>query len=391
MNPLAQVRSEEEWYLAETAFDKGNHRQSLEHLFRYLGFPDCASAAEPSLDFELPHGSIRLRFRCDDQGWSISAPFVRLPEPSEPGPGDSLALALMRQVLEMNTGVLTLARIALRERDFVFEAGDSLANGHPRKLLALITEICTCADSHDDIFVEKFKAGALNPVDLDRFDPDQVSQAWELFHSLLAQAIEDATWFEIRREYGTSWDTLATGILRVQWILFPQGRVGIELKDCQELLYTDDPIETRITRGRARLKKFLEISEDQLRPYLFKPRFIVPLRPNVEIPGIQSQLGWHHETARGLISDRRYRTAALSMSYITCWLLASFSLPPDIQTQLEEALQRASGMDWKPACEVYYRALDGIMSRKLWAEGPPPTPGAVVAETNPSPYQEGRS
>jgi hypothetical protein len=365
LNPVARIRSEEDWYLAESAFDKGDPRGAVEHLFRYLGFGDLAASREIPLEFSLAHGSVRLRFRFDDTSWRVEAPFVRLP-------GGASSLPLMRQILEINTGLLTISRIALRGGESFLEAGDTLANGHPSKILGVIEEMCECADEHDDVFVHKFGAVRLDPDDPERFPEETLERAWELYRSLLEQASQTASWFELRREFGTAWDTLATGFLRVQHTLFPQGYLGIELRDALALLYGEEPVEQRLARTLAKLRKLLTISPETFRACLFRPRFIVSPRTEIEIPNIQSQLSWHHETAGGLIAERRYRTAALCMVYVSYYLLAAFSMPADIATVLTSALTQCSEREWKAACEILYRALDGIMARKIWAAGPQP-------------------
>ena len=93
------------------AFDKKEYLKSFHTLLDYIN-PEFRSKYGNSegTQFTIPHGSIMVNIRIEDEMLKIDAPFLALPEKNR--------VAFMRQVATLNMNNLILAQIVLKDDKF---------------------------------------------------------------------------------------------------------------------------------------------------------------------------------------------------------------------------------------------------------------------------------
>ncbi len=95
-------------------------------------------------EFHIPHGSIVVNIKLDNEKLSITAPFVSLPEKGR--------IPLLRQVAGLNFNAMDLSRIYLKNNQLTFEYTCPIQLINPYKIYYILEEICHTGDKYDDEF-----------------------------------------------------------------------------------------------------------------------------------------------------------------------------------------------------------------------------------------------
>ena len=95
-------------------YNQGEYLQAFHSLLDYLNadFRTKYGNADGT-EFHIPHGSIIVNIKLDEEKLSITAPFVALPEKGR--------IPLLRQVAGLNFNAMDLATIYLRDNRLSFE------------------------------------------------------------------------------------------------------------------------------------------------------------------------------------------------------------------------------------------------------------------------------
>ena len=105
------------------AFDNGEYLQSFYALLDYVNdeFREKYGNAKGT-EFNIPHGSIVVNIKIEDDRLLIHAPFLSLPEKNR--------IPLLRQVAGLNFNAMDLAQVELKKDRLAFEYTCPLASAH---------------------------------------------------------------------------------------------------------------------------------------------------------------------------------------------------------------------------------------------------------------------
>ncbi len=165
------------------AFENHEYRQSFYALLDYIDkefrttYGDAAGN-----EFHIPHGSIIVHIKLDDEKLSITAPFVCLPEKGR--------IPLLRQVAGLNFNAMDLSMIYLKDEQLSFEYSCPIQLINPYKIYYILEEICRTGDRYDDEFETKFGAHRIyEPKNTPYADAD-IDRIYEALQDCCSECLE---------------------------------------------------------------------------------------------------------------------------------------------------------------------------------------------------------
>lgn len=356
INPIYANFSVQSWHDSVALYDNKKYIESFVKIIQYINnkFPTPGDLTK--LDLHLPHGSVIINFKADSETYTISALFLKLPSSAS-------KIAVMRQVAELNFSYLILAQIYLKGDELFFEYQDKLENSDPYKIYSLLEEICFCADYYDDIFIEKFGAIRIQEPKVKYFSEVDKEKSYNVFIKTLQEAITLSDYFESKRYYNSACDLLATALLKIDYIIAPQGLLGSEISNAFNAMYKSDPIQTIISQTKDKMKSLLTYDKDKFYHAMYYPEYLIPTKRRAELPFIQDFVKTIYEEASSNIANKGgYLEAAISQLFIIYDLYYRYHIPQTINNMLEAALIKSGSQDWKTAAEALYKALDTIVN-----------------------------
>lgn len=343
------------WYESVKNFDNKEFRAAFFNLLRYVNSTiTIPNEASETVELSLPHGSVIINLKIDSKGYEISAPFLKIPD----GPN---GLGMMRQIAELNFSYLVLGQIVMKGNDCFFEYKDILENSEPYKLYSLLEEICFCADYYDDVFVDKFKTEPVNKPKLDEFTTEEKELASKKFSEIIKEGLSFVEFFESKRYYSLAWEMMENTFLKIDYVIAPQGILGAKLSETKNLLFANDAQQTVVANTKVKLKELLNFDREKFNASLFHPKFLIPTRKRGELPYVQDFMRSTHEAMTSSMGNKNYTDVTVSALYLIYDLFYKNSIPTEISTFLDSALERAGGKDWKTSAEILYDSVNKIM------------------------------
>ncbi len=355
MNPGNVTGVVDFWYSSTDFYNQKKYKDSFVNLLKYIDSSiQIPNESSDSFEVIVKHGSVAITIKVEKDNFSIKAPFLTNVE------GGS-GLALMREISELNFSYLVLAQFSLEGNNFYISYSDSLENSEPYKIYSLFEEICFCSDYYDDYFIDKFNAKFISPPQVNHFTDEEKNQAWDLYQTILKEGIEYSTDFENQRFYGFSLDNLETALLKLDYVIAPQGILGIKLQEIKKDLYAQDSYEN-ISRDIK--KKFIEIQSYDRAKFnesMFHTKFFIPIRKRAEIPYIQSFFANTYDDSTDNMANKNFMLAGHSIAFKFYDLFFRNTLPTDIYNFMQMKLEESAGKSWKDVADILYSALDKIM------------------------------
>ena len=139
------------WDKSLDAFDKNHYHKAFKEFLNYLNPEFCKKYGNSDeTEFNIPHGSIVVNIKLENDMLKVTAPFLSLPEKN--------VTPLLRQISGLNFNNLNLAQIVLKDNKLYFEYSCPIELANPWKIYYIFDEICITGDKYDDEFVTKFGA-----------------------------------------------------------------------------------------------------------------------------------------------------------------------------------------------------------------------------------------
>lgn len=201
---------------ARQLHEAGEHLAALHNYLDYLNpeFRKIYGNAEGT-KFVIPHGSIIVNIEVRD-GWFYTwADFLGLPEKGR--------VAMLRQLAELNSGRLMLARFVMADEKLQIEYHCPLQHTHPDKIRSLFRNICYVGDYYDDEFCSKFGATRIYEPQIRPYSPEDVQRVYEAFMKTSRKAIEDAAESVKARDYGEAWAQASMAFSQFEYYAQPRG------------------------------------------------------------------------------------------------------------------------------------------------------------------------
>ncbi len=345
------------WSTVVKIYEEKKYYETLLALLDYIN-PQLAQETgnADKTKFVMPHGSIKVYLEITPTGYSIRAPFLRMPE--QP------SVALMRQIAEINFSRLTLPQIILKGDELHFEYESPLEACEPNKVYRIIEEICINADSHDDIFIEKFGAKRLEDPVFEKVPEEKMEMAWQKFKEYLQEGLAYVDYFEQKRMDGFAWDIMYITLAKIDYFMRPQGALRFELEKAVRGMYGNTPLIDKINKTKAILQKFLLMEKGKFAESIGITKVLISERLRMEVTGVQNYLKKTEENAKAELSSANYMGGTLTILGGITSLLYSYNVPQHIYDTLVKALVSCSQKPWQEASQVLKVALDEVMQLK---------------------------
>lgn len=346
------------WQTVLQTYDSGKYKEAIIENLNYIDKEVVKSMGNAGLtEFVIPHGSIRLTLTIKDGKFKVTAPFLKINEKN--------AIPIMRQVAEINFSVLILSKIILKEDNkLYFEYNNPIELSEPYKVYGILKEICNNADYYDDVFVEKYGAERLTEIQSKKYTQAEMDEAWSMYGKILREGLEYAAFFESKRWFYFAWDSMANSLLKLDYVLSPQGYLKGELENSVATLYVQEGIEDINAKVKEKIGKLMEVDKKKFEECMYMPNFLIPVKYNTNFSVLQEYAQKSYDRAKSEYGSSNYLGAFYTLLYQIYNTFYRDSIPFYAAKLLNESLEAAGGKPWKDAATILLSAYDKIMGSK---------------------------
>lgn len=341
------------------AFANEDYLHAFHTLLDYIN-PDLREKyGNPAgTEFHVPHGSIVVSIKIENDQLDITAPFLALPEKGR--------VPLLRQVANLNFNDMDLAQIVLQDEKFHFKYSCPLALAQPYKIYYVLEEICRTGDKYDDEFETKFGAQRIYEPKVTPFDAETLDNVYEVIQSSCKECMDAVKGFEADRKFGFAWNVLDTTLLKILYYAHPQGQLLNDMnKAVTEMDREDIPLPEVVNYGKSVIARLQGMTKEELAEDLyFVDIFISPKRRS-NLKNIQENFESSYDRATQAFEARDYMTCCLMIVYKFYEMYYYNDVQDDVNAVVTRALQKTSAMSWDEAAEILHDAMDNIMEGEL--------------------------
>ncbi len=333
-------------------YDAGKFEESFRLFMNYVNREMAEKYEIDNNHWRLPHGSMMVDITVTPDRLDITAPFVKLPE-------QRLA-PVLRRVLDINTNVLTLALIKLDDDGLFFNYSCPMSLAEPFKIYGIINEICMNGDSYDDEFVEEFGAIPMAEKQVEYLSQDRVDKAWDLYHSLLDEAMEYDRYFSSKRWHGLSVDVLGCALMKIDYTLAPQGYLRTRLEKSISVLWSQGRVEEIASRLRKDME-FGTLEKEKFTRDFYRTTFFMHAKRSMDMDGCQKNMAQRYDWAR---QDRQHNSSigVVLNYYYACYdSLYKYFVPHKLEREMTSTLAKCSNRPWVEAAELAWSSFQKIM------------------------------
>lgn len=340
-------------------FEKGEYMPALHALLDYIHPELRRKYGNPEgTEFRVPHGSIIVDLKISDDRLEIDAPFLALP--------DKGRIPLLRQIAGLNTNVLDLPCIRLRDGQFHLAYDCPLVLTHPAKIYNVLYDICSTGDRYDDEFAVKFGAPRICEPEVKPYDSANVERIYNGIRQVYAECLEAVKDFESERKYGYAWNVIASALLGIVYFARPQGQLLNELdKAIREHDREDIPIQEVIARGKEALQKIAALGREQLAEGLYFVETFVSGKRRSNLKNIQDNFRKIFDEATSVANAGDRMACCVMIVYKFYEMYYYNDVQDDVNAVVSKALRRASAEPWDTAAPILHAAMAKIMEGKL--------------------------
>lgn len=341
------------------AFENGDYLHSFHTLLDYVN-PDLREkfGNPEGTEFHVPHGSIVVSLKIENDRLNITAPFLALPEKGR--------VPLLRQVANLNFNDMDLAQIELKDEKFHFKYSCPLALAQPYKIYYVLEEICRTGDKYDDEFETKFGAQRIYEPKVTPFDAETLDKVYDVIQLSCKECMDAVKGFEADRKFGFAWNVLDTTLLKILYYAHPQGQLLNDMnKAVTEMDREDIPLPEVVNYGKSVVARLQGMTKEELAEDLyFADIFISPKRRS-NLKNIQENFEGSYNRATQAFEARDYMTCCLMIVYKFYEMYHYNDVQDDVNAVVTRALQKTSAMPWDEAAEILHDAMENIMEGEL--------------------------
>lgn len=341
------------------AFENHEYLKSFYALLDYINseFRTKYGNAQGN-EFHIPHGSIIVNIKLDDEKLSITAPFVLLPEKGR--------IPLLRQVAGLNFNAMDLSMIYLRDNQLSFEYSCPLQLINPYKIYYILEEICRTGDKYDDEFETKFGAQRIYEPKITPYDAADTDRIYDALQLCCRECLEAVKYFEPSRKYGYIWNIIDTTMMKFMYFAQPQGQLLNDMqKAIRDMDREDMPLPDITAQGRAIIEKLQKMPKEELAESLYYVETFIPSKRRSNLQNIQENFEDNYKKVSGYMESGDYMTACVMMLYKFYEMYYYNNLQEDVNRVVADALQKGSAKPWEEAAPLLYKAMEAIMEDEL--------------------------
>lgn len=347
------------WDTSLNAFDNKEYLGSFHALLDYInpGFRTKYGNADGT-QFTIPHGSIMVNIRIEDNRLKIDAPFLALPEKNK--------IAFMRQVATLNMNNLILTQLVLKEDKFRFEYSCPLSLAEPYKIYYTLEDICYTGDKYDDEFAEKFGAVRIYEPKIEPYSQQDINAIYDNIRLSCEECKEALIYFESNRKYGFAWNVVTCTILKILYYSYPQGQLLNNLnKAIYDLDREDMPLSEIVEDGKKEIEKLQAMSKEELAENLYYVETFIPAKRRSNLKNIQDNFNSTYEKAEVSYGQKDYMSCYLMITHQFYRLYFYNNVQDDVNAIIVDALQRTSAEPFETAAPILFNAMKNIMNGNL--------------------------
>lgn len=347
------------WDACWKAYENKQYLKSFELLFDYINpeFNKKYISADKK-SYKIPHGSIVVSINIDDNTISVNAPFLNIPEKN--------AVALLRQITEINFNELCLEQIFLRGRSLTFEYVCKICEYNPNKLYSVFRQICLTGDKYDDKFISQFGAERITKPLITPFKPETAEICYRTVVNIINEAFEYVKYFENNRYFGWAWSMLASTMRKIDYYAHPQGQFRYELeREISDMHSNRLNLSEIVTRAKAYLEKLLTTDKKSFIKDLYDIEVFIPFKRRSNLKDIQNNFQKAYEHIEKFFDGGDYIAAAMETLFCFYNLYYHNDLQDDINAIIVNAMRHSSAKVWSEGTPILYEAISKIMRGDL--------------------------
>ncbi len=339
-------------------YNQGEYLQAFYSLLDYLNssFRTKYGNADGT-EFHIPHGSILVHIRIQDETIYIKADFLMLPEKGY--------VAMLRQVADLNLNKLLLPRFIKQDNSLKMEYTCPLSQSHPHKMYFVLQNICHVGDKYDDEFCTKFGAKRCYEPQVTPYPQEEVDRIYDGIQQLGRETLDVIKEYDSERRYGYSWNVLDTTFYQISYFARPQGQLLNDLDKAVSDMDSNLPAEETVAKGKAFLEKLMAMPKEELAEELYFVDTLVSTKQRSSLNNIQSTMSDVYKEATEAIQIGNYERSTVRLLYIFYETYFYVDLQDDVNALISQALQKASRQPLDKASGTLYKAMYQIMEGDL--------------------------
>lgn len=309
-------------------------------------------------EFKIPHGSIIVNIKLDDNKLTVTAPFVALPEKGR--------IPLLRQVAGLNFNAMDLAMIYLRDDQLAFEYSCPIQLIDPYKIYYILEEICRTGDKYDDEFETKFGAQRIYEPKITPYDTQSLDNIYNALQLSCKECLDAVKYFEPSRKYGYVWNIIDITLMKFMYFAQPQGQLLNDMqKALREMDRSDIPLPEITAQGKTVVEKLQKMTKEELAEDLYFVETFIPGKRRSNLQNIQENFEDSYKKISAYMEADDYMTACVMMLYKFYEMYYYNNLQEDVNKVVVKALKKTSAQPWDQAAPVLYEAMEAIMEDEL--------------------------
>ncbi|MDR3287706.1 MAG: hypothetical protein LBT27_09735 [Prevotellaceae bacterium] len=347
------------WDESINAFESGNYYKAFEEFLNYVN-PEFRKKYGNSngTEFNIPHGSIVVNIKLEDEQLKITAPFLSLPQKN--------VTPLLRQVSGLNFNNLNLAQIVLTDGKLKFEYSCPIELANPWKIYYIFDELCITGDKYDDEYVTKFAAERIYEPKITPYDAKTVDEVYDAVQQSCKECFDNVKQFENDRQYGNAWNIIASTLYKISYYAHPQGQL---LNDLGKAIYEHDsdqyPLPEIIARSKDFIAKLQAMPKEKFAENLYYVETFIPPKRRSSLENIQHNFEKAFENVTAALKGEDYLYVCLMITYKFYEMYYYNNLQDDVNAVVVDAMKRASAQPLNVAAPILHGAMDKIMNGDL--------------------------
>ena len=345
---------------SKTAFDNKEYLKSFHYLLDYIN-PSLRQkyGNAQGTEFSIPHGSIVVNIKIENDELKVTAPFLKIPEKNR--------VPLLRQTAVLNFRFIDLAKIELKDERLQFIYTCPLGLVDPFKMYYVLREICSTGDEYDDEFSTKFGAERIYEPRIVPYNAKTIDDVYNVVQHSCKECNEGLKYFEGERKYGFAWNIVACTLLKILYYAHPQGQLLNDLnKTIKDLDREDIPLPEVVAIGKKQVERIQNMTKEQLAGYLYFVEIFVSDKRRSSLSNIQENFKNAYEKAALYMSQADYMACAVMIIYQFYNMYYYNDVQDDVNDLVVYAMTQSSGKSWEEAAEILYKAMDNIMKGNLY-------------------------
>ena len=341
------------------AFDNKEYLNSFYALLDYINpeFRTKYGNAEGT-EFNIPHGSIIVNIKLEDNQLKVMAPFVAIPENGR--------IPLLRQVAVLNFNNMDLARVLMKDNLLNFEYSCPIELVNPYKIYYVLEEICLTGDKYDDEFATKFGAERIYEPKVTPYSQEEMDSIYEAIQLSCNECLDAVKHFEGLRKYGFAWNIIAITFYKILYCIHPQGQLMNDLhKYVREHDREDIPLPEIVAHGKGIIENLKATPKEKLAEDLYYVETFIPAKRRSNLKNIQENFEDDAEKAESYFDQDDYLSCSIIILYQFYRLYYYNNVQDDVNAVVARSLANSSGKPWEEAAPILMAAMNSIMEGNL--------------------------